>query len=716
MEVSKKTQEGVGYRVNASDIRPDPNKPGVLDGLITVYAERKNENAALGVYGGDAYPMVDETRDEADCWRGIVIADDGLGSGAFVHPSLEEFLKCADDDNAKLSVFLRALYGKEFFSDKKAVAYALRSFSPVPTDGFFVCDENEWKNGAQDGENAQTVLPFYKRDSQSLSSRIISVGVYYKFHTYTSAHKIKEWTEESAARLRDEIQNYVINELRERIFKIFDYSDAHSTDARRLYFLPCTLACWFYMYNPSSGQVSALALNVGDARCYLADLTEGVKQISIDDADETGIMNNLIHFGEKLIAGDGRRYGMLRARIIKTQAPCALFACSDGVYDTCPGKGLYKNEYAHGKYALKYGTAESSDFLFEKNFLEALRRCYSFEDVAREVVFNFYAQSEAQGFGEYKSDWRFEEIKRDDSGTLAMRVFGENESNAEQRNMYALFEQLRANRNTFIDRLYNLITEKAAHNIYIPYTLPHTQSSEAQNESKFEEYEVSADFTEFISLIRNYYDKAYDCMSAAGEEVMWGATHGAQKMAGFNLNQLFRKLFFRRAVLMCALQDWQDCCAGGGEPVIPAAWKNELHRHVIMDEDCLKKLISINFGKAYADLTAKVVDVAAERELSMYRWFEETFFGAPTEKTCKDVLLPDDRKRVIDINKLEAAIKTGEEPQPEEPAPKAEGAEESAKETAAEEACAKETNTEEAGGATDAKADETAASDGGNKQ
>ena len=139
----------------------------------------------------------------------MAVAADGVGQGAYTHASLEEFLRkeCADKfpnltkeypTETKLSVFLSQLYGEDFLNDEESLQYALRSFSDVPCDGFFAADKSRWGE-----KGCQVVRPFFLRDSQSLGSRIVCVGLFHKFRKWLSQKALAKWDKSSAEQLRN---------------------------------------------------------------------------------------------------------------------------------------------------------------------------------------------------------------------------------------------------------------------------------------------------------------------------------------------------------------------------------------------------------------------------------------------------------------------------------------------------------------------------------
>ena len=91
--------------------------------------------------------------------------------------------------------------------------------------------------------------------------------------------------------------------------------------------LPTTFASVF-LREEEEGFVTAEAVWAGDSRCYALTGT-GLKPLSVDDEDGTGAITNLFCVGEKEAVLHYRRFHLKK--------PCAVFACSDGVFDPYAG-------------------------------------------------------------------------------------------------------------------------------------------------------------------------------------------------------------------------------------------------------------------------------------------------------------------------------------------------------------------------------------------
>lgn len=554
--------EFIGYRPNGVSVGSVDSK------VVTIFAERNNDRS-LGEYGGDGYPFTYEVEQDGKIY-GISVAADGVGNGGYVHPSLEKnlneyILKNYPEppneikDATMLYAFLTILYGESFVKDTEALDYALKCFGYVPTAGFFAEDKAYWSgfdstiNPTTD-RKGQTVIPFWRRDSQSLGSRIVCVGLFYKFRNYLANNHKKCIDKQLAENLRVEIQNYLVH-LSNNISKLFSHEDAPNTVKRKYYFLCSTLAVWFYIADGKS--VSALSLNCGDARCYIVDTKEGVRQVSIDDAFPDGTMSAFIHYGEEQRNTGDYHDGKLHARIVNLEYPCALFACSDGIYDTCPSnKGIFVSD--------KNEESNANDFLFELNMLNALRNCYSVEDFRREVVFNFYAQvdtccAELRGAGNYS------QIKKDDSGTLAGRFFA--------KSAVELFDALRE-KEVFLDRLMGLLRDESNSGKFIPYYQPKASSSDQKQIEFFGDYAQETFKNAVLDILVAAYSTTFEAMKKSGESKLWGIDGCTEPLGGFKLKKLLLARINLELMLKSAIEAYR--VVSDDNSIEPDPWDNVL--------------------------------------------------------------------------------------------------------------------------------------------
>lgn len=605
--MEKEYGESIGYRSNAVD-SAEHFTVDAANGIVTVYAERRNTMASLGEYGGDAYPVVWEYK-RGNIKYGLILAADGVGQAAYTHPSLESHLEQnakfgwqeKADDKSKLVYFLKTLYGDGIFDKSiegnETLAYAMRCFSNVPQDGFFAAHEGY----------GQLEMPFYKRDSQSLGSRILCVGVYDKFRRFALREGILSWDKEHAEKLRSEIEEYIGEELAPKIAEMFSHDDAPTTDKRNTYFLSSTLAAWFYIYDERNKRISALALNCGDARCYYADGGDGVRQVSVDDAFDDGSMSAMIHFGQIQRSTGDYHDGKLCARIVNLVEPCALIACSDGVYDTCPGVA----EKSGGKVVFPYGTEDANDFMFEINLLAALRRSYSLDDFAREIVFNFYAQSSTKGVMEWAQAGNFSHVKRDDSGTLGAKFFG--------APPVKLFSVLRASKSQL-----DVLKEKVEKGS-LPYYDPHIATGDEKSEELICDY-ATREFIDYaFALLEKKFTAARLAMTDAGEERLWGCEYAKFNIplaaGGFTLKRNLKLKIVE--IFKQVLKDFEEC--GENNPP-PEDWK--IYEHVL-DKELYDLLKANGFEEWYKSIAASAVSAEDEKKRVQYEEFCKEFFGEP---------------------------------------------------------------------------------------
>lgn len=618
--------EYIGYRANTFRVTNEKR------GVVTVFAERNN-NVSLGEYGGDAVPFTHEYKKNGVVY-GTSVAADGVGQGAYAHPSLERFLNeyCKDNypnlsekekDATMLYVFLTILYGEDFVKDQDALKYATACFSSVPKNGFFAANKESWQKYDDDfskktAKVGQSVLPFYKRDSQSLGSRIVCVGLFYKFRRYFENSGITVFNAAIADTLKTKIEKYINEDLSEKVRILFSLDDAPNATKRGHYFLCSTVAIWFYAADESSKTVSAISLNCGDARCYVADLIEGVRQISVDDAFPDGTMSAFVHYGDKPRNDSEYHDGRFHSRIVKLQYPCALFACSDGVYDTCPDE---KRKF------LPYGQeSEANDFLFELNMLRALRNCYSIEDFRRAVVFDFYGQSNTN-CGELAEAGNFEHVKKDDSGTLAGKFFGDTP--------IELFEKLRRTTKTFLDNFVKYLTDKHEEKIDLPYYSPRISSSEDKKKEMLSDYATGDFKSAIVAPLKDNYSKAFREMKENGINELWGIENCDNELTGFKLNQFVSMAGNLTKMLVKALER----NAEGSIDDLPV-YDNVLAIPAV--KDALDK--DDSFNKFVEKYLSSEKNEKADALIALYDKFKSAFYGNTPEnyetQTVKNRLLP----------------------------------------------------------------------------
>lgn len=560
--------------VNSSDI--EYNESAVRADSVSFYAEyRRDTQNVSDLYGGDAYPVVWSTKIEGKK-VGVILVSDGLGSGSFTHVGLNKrYTERLGDlkEEEKLYDFLFNLYGADFFEDKEAVDYAIRSFSPCQPDSMYMTPSGE----------ARFDKPFYFRSSQYLASRILCVGVFYKFRNRFAEYFAKqgEWNKDSLDKFRREIERYVDGEtdedgnicyngevmtaenchkwldddnapecLRKNIWKLFDI--ANDPENMRGTYLPCTFASWWFVENEHN--VDAAALYLGDSRCYKVDLRDGVKQISVDDVSDNvehdGAMTVIQTFGlnhnAKSVTHNGKTVkthdGAIKVTMVNADKPCAFFCCSDGVYDTCPVyderiQGMQQRKPASNIAEFEL-FREVNDLAFEYNFLTILRKCNSLDDVRNMIARSFYSHAIPCGVDErgarsgvsvFENEAQSGGVKLDDSATFGIQFFSENQGFPE------IITALRS-RKTVLDKIWGLFGGESTKGDYCANILDSGDPEVKKNEYIDAEIMNSMGGKEFIEILtRNAienYTAIKDHRDADNKWLMYGIPNKAPKMAG----------------------------------------------------------------------------------------------------------------------------------------------------------------------------------------
>lgn len=560
--------------VNSSDI--EYNESAVRADSVSFYAEyRRDTQNVSDLYGGDAYPVVWSTKIEGKK-VGVILVSDGLGSGSFTHVGLNKrYTERLGDlkEEEKLYDFLLNLYGADFFKDKEAVDYAIRSFSPCQPDSMYMTPSGE----------ARFDKPFYFRSSQYLASRILCVGVFYKFRNRFAEYFAKqgEWNKDSLDKFRRVIERYVDGEtdddgnicyngevmtaenchkwldddnapecLRKNIWKLFDI--ANDPENMKGTYLPCTFASWWFVENEHN--VDAAALYLGDSRCYKVDLEDGVKQISVDDVSDNvehdGAMTVIQTFGlnhnAKSVTHNGKTVkthdGAIKVTMVKVAKPCAFFCCSDGVYDTCPVyderiQGMQQRKPASNIAEFEL-FREVNDLAFEYNFLTILRKCNSLDDVRNMIARSFYSHAIPGGVDErgarsgvsvFENEAQSGGVKLDDSATFGIQFFSENQGFPE------IITALRS-RKTVLDKIWGLFGGESTKGNYCANMLDSGDPEVKKNEYIDAEIMNSMGGKEFIEILTknamSNYTAIKDHRDADNKWLMYGIPNKAPKMAG----------------------------------------------------------------------------------------------------------------------------------------------------------------------------------------
>lgn len=661
--------------VNSSDI--EYNESAVRADSVSFYAEyRRDTQNVSDLYGGDAYPVVWSTKIEGKK-VGVILVSDGLGSGSFTHVGLNKrYTERLGDlkEEEKLYDFLLNLYGADFFKDKEAVDYAIRSFSPCQPDSMYMTPSGE----------ARFDKPFYFRSSQYLASRILCVGVFYKFRNKFAEYFAKQgtWNKDSLDKFRRVIERYVDGEtdadgnicyngevmtaenchkwidddnapecLRKNIWKLFDI--ANDPENMRGTYLPCTFASWWFVENEHN--VDAAALYLGDSRCYKVDLRDGVKQISVDDVSDNvehdGAMTVIQTFGlnhnAKSVTHNGKTVkthdGAIKVTMVKVDKPCAFFCCSDGVYDTCPVyderiQGMQQRKPASNIAEFEL-FREVNDLAFEYNFLTILRKCNSLDDVRNMIARSFYSHAIPGGVDErgarsgvsvFENEAQSGGVKLDDSATFGIQFFSENQGFPE------IITALRS-RKTVLDKIWGLFGGESTKGDYCANMLDSGDPEVKKNEYIDAEIMNSMGGKEFIEILTknamSNYTAIKDHRDADNKWLMYGIPNKAPKMAGAISSVLGRHFKY---LVKKAIDEYNDIFTDNfdGNAELTESLKSELlgmkeefHRVVEkfggidltmdIEEDVDKKLqwIQAKIASTESETEWDLIDARAKQEM-----------------------------------------------------------------------------------------------------
>ena len=661
--------------VNSSDI--EYNESAVRADSVSFYAEyRRDTQNVSDLYGGDAYPVVWSTKIEGKK-AGVILVSDGLGSGSFTHVGLNKrYTERLGDlkEEEKLYDFLLNLYGADFFKDKEAVDYAIRSFSPCQPDSMYMTPSGE----------ARFDKPFYFRSSQYLASRILCVGVFYKFRNKFAEYFAKqgEWNKDSLDKFRRVIERYVDGEtdddgnicyngevmtaenchkwldddnapecLRKNIWKLFDI--ANDPENMRGTYLPCTFASWWFVENEHN--VDAAALYLGDSRCYKVDLRDGVKQISVDDVSDNvehdGAMTVIQTFGfnhnAKSVTHNGKTVkthdGAIKVTMVKVAKPCAFFCCSDGVYDTCPVyderiQGMQQRKPASNIAEFEL-FREVNDLAFEYNFLTILRKCNSLDDVRNMIARSFYSHAIPGGVDErgarsgvsvFENEAQSGGVKLDDSATFGIQFFSENQGFPE------IITALRS-RKTVLDKIWGLFGGESTKGNYCANMLDSGDPEVKKNEYIDAEIMNSMGGKEFIEILTKNAMSNYAAINghrdADNKRLMYGIPNKAQRIEGAISSVLSRHFKY---LVKKAIDEYNDIFTDNfdGNAELTESLKSELlgmkeeFRRVVekfggidltmdIEEDVDKKLqwIQAKIDSTESETEWDLIDARAKQEM-----------------------------------------------------------------------------------------------------
>lgn len=313
---------------------------------FTVNIQRRNRRNAP--VGQDAPPYA------AD---GLLFVADGLGgSGGFIHreadPAFGNMEKAVE---TIISVFPGAS------ADGPVAAYAKEAFVDVFKEG-------------RAGESAY------------FASRFLALATIYAFEEAKifDAGKAASASASDDARFAAELRDYLV-EKELALAKAIGLDSSKVPDG--MLFMPSTLC--IVLYKENLDDVDVLALYAGDSRAYSWD-ADGLKALTVDHNDESRMMNNLIApLARPFI--EPRRYNLKK--------PCAVFAASDGIYDSVyTKKPLYLEAVLFEPFAKTYAEFAGAKATDEEKLTATAERI--------------------------KADYSGDLGSHDDSNTMAMATFG----------------------------------------------------------------------------------------------------------------------------------------------------------------------------------------------------------------------------------------------------------------------------------------------------
>ncbi|MGN1066483.1 MAG: hypothetical protein ACI4QH_01600, partial [Candidatus Fimimonas sp.] len=218
-------------------------------------------------------------------------------------------------------------------------------------------------------------------------------------------------------------------------------------------------------------------------------------------------------------------------------------------------------------------------------------------------------------------------IKKDDSGTLAGRFFGE-------RNGLELFEKLRQTKDTFIDRMYQALKAHAQKGDFIPYYKPHVTSSSDKQEKLVADYATDCFKAAVLDSLKTAYPDAFQKMAESGETVLWGVENCTVMFSGFKLNMFLSKQANLVAMLQKAVEVYLQNGALEFEQK-PKKWES-----VLSVDEAAQALREAEFEKFVQNLTNGSDSGEDDQQLHRYESFCKCFYGD----------LPQNYQDVVDEN------------------------------------------------------------------
>ena len=313
---------------------------------FTVNIQRRNRRNAP--VGQDAYPYASDN---------FLIVADGLGgSGGFVHKETDP----------------------AFYDREKAVKAILSVFPDASADGAVArYAEEAFKDTFEEGRTGESAY---------FASRFLALATIYAFE------EAKIFDAEIAASSDGEDDRRFAQAFRDYLIdKELALANAVGLDKNKvpdgMLFLPSTLCV--VLYKENADDIDVLVLYAGDSRAYCWD-EEGLRALTVDHNDESRMMNNLIAPLAKPFI-EPRRY--------RLKKPCAVFAASDGIYDSIyTQKPLYLEAVLFDAFAKAYGDTAAEGETDEEKFAACAEKI--------------------------KADYSGDLGSHDDSNTMAMAMFG----------------------------------------------------------------------------------------------------------------------------------------------------------------------------------------------------------------------------------------------------------------------------------------------------
>ncbi len=266
---------------------------------------------------------------------GLLVVADGLGgSGGFAHELTDEQLAHARE--ALKNYMLPELFGEwkeNKAEEKKSAENAQKTTDTVPEEG--EQPESAAESAEEEKEASKpavseeflnwldTLLEPILEGSPCTSalwgSRILTSRFAYYMLTHADC-------DISSPDVRSEIVDYIYKGLN-LVKSKFNLSTAGNPNYS---LLPSTFVA--LQYEIDKEDVTAKIIWAGDSRAYALLPADGIKQLTVDDEDNSGAITNLFRLKENKTTSTELRYSKYRV-----PAKSILFVCSDGFFDPYDG-------------------------------------------------------------------------------------------------------------------------------------------------------------------------------------------------------------------------------------------------------------------------------------------------------------------------------------------------------------------------------------------